>query len=1049
MNIGLANGHAGYIPPLAHFALGGYTTWRARTSCLEEGAESKMVMRLTELLAEIQTRPQQAKPTAEDTNAKNSKQPPPSPISPRESLHYLETQDDWRVELVAHEPQVKDPVAMQIDESGRIWVIEMSDYPKGPAPNSPPLGRLVILEDKDGDLFFETSSVFADELLFATGVQLWKDGALVTVSGSLVWLRDTDGDGQADKREMMLQGFQEQNPQLRANDPTIAWDGRLYIANGLRGGTISYRDSNDRLQLANFDLRVNLLKDTVQLVTGPAQFGMTWDKNGNRYFCANRQPCREVQLEPYQLALSPVSNIASAVRDASPAEAGSKVRPLVNAWTTSNLHAGQFTAACGVLVTHSPQFNGTAWGQVLTCEPTGSLVQRRSIERLNGRTDVVDAPPEREWLASRDPWFRPVNLYEGPGGEIYVLDMYRAVIEHPEWVPEELKNRPDERLGDKAGRIYRLVRNNDTLSQAWNQLRAQGKDKSSDESLIDQLKSSSVWVRNTAARLLLQSSPSSYPNQNKLFHSLLQSDGFTDGKLIALGLLSARGELNDSFLDIALADSSNLVRTAAWRLVADYGQSQSVAKLQNHLLKSLQSSDRDEFRAALWAFAHQPEADRNANLQLSDSALPILAEQLAVCHEDSVTLMAISAAIQNHASPWLESFVKLTLPQLSKQQIGSGGDANLQTSVSVWFELAMAQNLEKTTNLLQEQIPQLLNKSDMPNSTGILLASIDGFINGKGKLDPVQLSNIAVICKSLLTSANATELQRVQALRLLTKIDRNAAETVAVELLNASGASVVRTAIQVLQDNSSPEVSQLFLSHFATAPPALRIDFLNAIRSKPSRLALLLTELENRKLSPYLIDLAQRNAILSSLGNDDKPKWQRLLGGEISSDREAIIAKYRQAFSAKTDEARGKSLFTQHCAACHKIDDVGTPVGPDISDSREQSFEKLLVAILDPNRSIDANYFRYVASTIDGEIFEGLLAETSAKQVVLKGQNGVLHTISADSLQGLKVSETSMMPVGFESQVTPEQMNDLLSYIKNWRYLKEGVPGKAAFVPTK
>jgi hypothetical protein len=229
MNIGLANGHAGYIPPPDHFQLGGYTTWRARSSCLEEKAEPKMVDQLTKLLDIIDQRKDASKVSLVSPKRLES------PLAPQESLKFMETQSDWEVSLAAHEPQVIDPVAMQIDDAGRLWVIEMTDYPNGPKEGETPKGRLVVLDDKDGDGRFEHSHVFAEKLLFATGLQLWKDGALVTLAGSLVWLRDTDGDGKADKSEPWIQGFQQQNPQLRANDPTLAWDGWIYVANGLRG----------------------------------------------------------------------------------------------------------------------------------------------------------------------------------------------------------------------------------------------------------------------------------------------------------------------------------------------------------------------------------------------------------------------------------------------------------------------------------------------------------------------------------------------------------------------------------------------------------------------------------------------------------------------------------------------------------------------------------------------------------------------------------------------------------------------------------------------
>ncbi len=144
------------------------------------------------------------------------------------------------------------------------------------------LGRVVVLEDKDRDGFFETSTVFADHILFGTGIQLWKDGAIVTAAGELLFLRDRDGDLRADEREVWLSGFAAENPQLRANHPTLAPDGRLYVANGLRGGKVNQPGSevqwkwmagqqNPSLDLGGNDLRIDLVGGRAEAITGPSQ----------------------------------------------------------------------------------------------------------------------------------------------------------------------------------------------------------------------------------------------------------------------------------------------------------------------------------------------------------------------------------------------------------------------------------------------------------------------------------------------------------------------------------------------------------------------------------------------------------------------------------------------------------------------------------------------------------------------------------------------------------------------------------------------------------
>jgi putative membrane-bound dehydrogenase-like protein len=163
---------------------------------------------------------------------------PNSPVAAADTLKSFVLPQGLRIELVAAEPEVIDPVAMRFDEQGRLWVVEMRDYPDAPAPGEPGRSRIRVLEDRDGDGRYETARTFADKLLFATGIQPWRGGVIATISGKVIYLRDDDGDGQADRQEVWFQGFAEENPQLRVNQPRFALDNQVYVNSGLRGGKV-------------------------------------------------------------------------------------------------------------------------------------------------------------------------------------------------------------------------------------------------------------------------------------------------------------------------------------------------------------------------------------------------------------------------------------------------------------------------------------------------------------------------------------------------------------------------------------------------------------------------------------------------------------------------------------------------------------------------------------------------------------------------------------------------------------------------------------------
>ena len=151
-------------------------------------------------------------------------------MAAQDSLQYLQLAPGLRAELVASEPLVTDPVAVRFDAQGRMWVVEMRDYPHGPGEGEVPQCQLRVLTDEDGDGYFETSRIFADHLLFTTGIQPWKGGVIVTMAGQVAYFKDTTGDGRADLRETWYQGFVEDNSQLRANHPRFALDNHIYIA---------------------------------------------------------------------------------------------------------------------------------------------------------------------------------------------------------------------------------------------------------------------------------------------------------------------------------------------------------------------------------------------------------------------------------------------------------------------------------------------------------------------------------------------------------------------------------------------------------------------------------------------------------------------------------------------------------------------------------------------------------------------------------------------------------------------------------------------------
>jgi putative membrane-bound dehydrogenase-like protein len=394
--------------------------------------------------------------------------PLPSPLSPADALKAFEVAPGLRVELVAAEPLVASPCAIAFDSKGRLFVAENRGYPIGPKEGEKPAGVIALLEDTDKDGQMDKRTVFADGLTFPNGVLPWGGGLIVTCAPDVLFLKDTNGDGVADERRVLLTGFATTgSTQLRVNAPTIGPGGWIYLAAGLSGGMVTCPEHPERPPLKmTSDIRFHPLTLEVELVDGKSQYGMSFDVLGNRFICMNRVPVQHVVFDSKWLRRNPRLAFSETVQDCNERDAfngingghdGVRLFPISSNITTADGHAGSFSAACGVKVWHgasllTPECANT----VLSCDPTGNLIH---ADRLVPKGATFAATPVfagREMVASRDDWFRPVFLAKGPEGALYVADMYRKVIEHPDYLPEEVRKHTDFETGKNLGRIWRV-----------------------------------------------------------------------------------------------------------------------------------------------------------------------------------------------------------------------------------------------------------------------------------------------------------------------------------------------------------------------------------------------------------------------------------------------------------------------------------------------------------------------------------------------------------------------------------------------------------------
>ena len=962
---------------------------------------------------------------AEDSPGDETSEPQSMrPLSPDESLALIQIPEGLRVELVASEPAVVDPIAVRFDEFGRMWVIEMRDYPHGPAEGQSPMSSIRLLEDKNRDGTFESSTLFAEGLLFPTGLQPWQGGILVTLSGRIIYLKDTNGDGRADEEQTWFKGFAEENPQLRANHPRFALDNHIYVANGLRGGNIISTQIPDKqpLPIGGRDFRFDPITREFDHVGGHGQFGLTFDDFGNRFICSNRNPLRHVALEDRYLSVNPEVGISSTVVDVAQSQQDSRLYPIRQGWTTSLRHAGQFTAACGVLIYRGSALPEAYRGNAFTCDPTGSLVHREILESTGATFRSRPARDGVEFLASADPWFKPVNLRIGPDGALYVVDICRAIIEHPQWMPEELQQRGGFRLGEDRGRIYRIVTADSPPPQPLETLAD-----ASAESLAGLLEHANSWQRETAARLLYERQDQ---DATQRLQWLIENSQHPVGRVHALWTLRGMKQLSESTLRTAIHDPHPRVREHA-------------AVLAEPLLATSEA-----IRSQLVDLAGDPDSRVRfqAILSLATGPQPVdvklLRTVVTAGLEDPWTRNAVSlAAGQRHAKLLTELLEQMDWIGPGRAQVAAAFLEELTALASKTSDSLDLVLILETLTRLPEGNPYDRIKRRMTTavlrSVGSTASALEKIKSSAGDTSLIpQLDLIIRETGQLAGDSKAVESDRAEALALLAYVPSSQPDIAAIAL-DEPGESIRANAILTTSGMAAVSMIQKLLTQFPQEGPTIRRAILDAALRRADTADLLLEEVAASRIKTAEMGRHHIDALLKHENDGVRERAEKVLADTIPEDRKKVLANYQHVLELDSDPRRGREVFRKHCATCHRIGELGVDVAPDIADSYSRKREQLLTDILQPNRAIDANYIMYVLETVEGRILNGVMVSQTATSVTLKQPEGKTFTILRSEIEQVQSSGISLMPEGLEQNIPPADMADLITFIKEWRYLDE------------
>jgi putative membrane-bound dehydrogenase-like protein len=923
-------------------------------------------------------------------------EPESQPRSPSDSLKAIHVPEGFRVELVASEPLVQDPVAIDWAPDGRLWVAEMADYPSG--IDGKPGGRVRFLEDRDGDGRYESSTLFLDGLNFPAGVMSWQNGVLIAAAPDILYAEDTTGDGRADKREILFSGFKEGNQQLRVNGLHWGLDNWVHGANGshfagyAQGTTITSPRSGKATRLDSFDFRLKPESGLVEPLSGPSQFGRARDDWGNSFGVQNSFPLWHYLIEQRYLNGNPDYPSPDPRRQLRPQNARvfPASRPQKRFHSFHN--SGRFTSACSPMILRDDLLFRDRATHAFTCEPFHNLVQHVILKR-DGYSFSAERPGSEtttDFFASEDRWCRPVMARTGPDGALWIVDMYRYMIEHPDWLPKDGKEemKSHERQGEEFGRIYRI------LPKAKPPRPFPPLARSSPEDLVDFLGNSNGVIRDLAHRLLVEGKAVSVTDHlvAQVTHHLIPQ-----ARLHALGVLDGIDRLEDQVIGMALHDAHPWLRRHALLLATPrLDHSESLLDQAILLLRDSDPAVRLQAACALGASRKAKASEALIRFGSEHADDPLV--RALVFHSALAQTDGFASKIITHQT-LLDDLIrtpKKHSPSVRNRVVDYFKNLDPKTHPETWTR-TLASWLDRS-----------------PGDVG-------------------QFARLLTAARDLLLNEETPEIIRAGAASLLGREKERQQEdqTVLLSLLGPKSSAIVgKASLASLARFAGDELPALILPSWPTRSPAIRKDLIDTLLQRKGWTLATLSAMEEGRIPHNDFDPTRRQRLLTHRDLDIRQLSGRVFGRSATTGRKQHLDSFRPALMLEGNETKGKALFTQRCATCHLPPDGQPPNGPDLRAITDRSKEGLFIAILDPNQSVDPNYLGYTVTLGNGSSLYGRILSETTHHLTLRLLDGSDHQLARRNIRSLTASDLSLMPEGLETGLSHQELADLIRYLQ-------------------
>ncbi|MGO9464326.1 MAG: PVC-type heme-binding CxxCH protein [Isosphaeraceae bacterium] len=996
------------------------------------------------------------------------------PVAPAESMRHMVVPAGFEVQLYAAEPEIYKPLCMAWDHRGRLFIAESTDYPNTKRRTGVGRDRITICEDTNGDGRADSFKVFAEGLNIPTSMLCASGGLIVLQAPDTLFLKDTNGDDRADERKVLFTGWGISD--THAGPSNLRWglDNWVWGIVGYSAFAGTVGGERHRFGQGLYRFKPDGSKLEFVRSTSNNSWGVGFSEDG-LVFGSTANGCPSVYL--------PIPNrYYESVRGMSPhalasIAASNRFYPVTDKVRQVDFHGG-FTAAAGHALYTARTYPRHYWNQTaFVAEPTGHLVATFTLERKG--SDVVDY---YGWnlLASDDEWTAPICAEIGPDGNVWVIDWYNYIVQHnptPHGFQTGRGSAYETPLRDKThGRIYRVVFKDGRPS------RPPALDPDRPETLVAALSNDNQFWRMHAQRLLVEHmKPGATPASDQAIGALIELA--RDKSVDAIGLNAPAIHALWTLKGIGAFDGANPTDVAKTGALTH-----SSAGVRRNAVQVMPRDARSSGAILAAGLLHDPDAQVRLEtlLCLADSvpAEPValaLADSLrgGLARDDRWLADAATAAAARNDVAFLKAVAirkegrnagpeVLTIAARVAEHWARGGPSDQagellaglsggQPAITEAILRGMARGWPKDRKVevdraTEEVLKRLIVELDAA-ARGQLVRLVGQW--GSRALDRAG----AEIAASLLAATrdeSQSESRRRDAARQLIELrpqDDDLARQLLGLLSPRTSPDLALGLVEAVAASKAPAVGKSLIEALPALAPGTRAVALRTLLGRSDWIPAFVGALEAGQARLSELALDQKQALAAYPNREIAERVKRLLaqgGGLPDPDRQKVIDRLTPELSKGGDPARGKLVFQQQCAKCHRHGNEGGQVGPDLSGTAALPRTELLIHILDPSRSVEGNFVQYTVATVDGRMIAGLLASETRTTVELLDAEAKRHVVVREDIEQMTASKKSLMPEGFEKQVSSRDLNDLLAFLtQQGKYLPLDLRKVATMVSTQ